>query len=241
MLSGPFCNNLVGILCLQSAFMSTNKQTWGRTSTEKRCSSCPSTLARSGRRQPCSKQCKPASTVHSSKRWSSPSSDRAMEARWCQVKHLWKGFVASREVLEVWTWSPALTALDVLFPSGMATSFEYHLCLCKMSCCRNHLGVRWKNVGKGYCSGDSGQEYALRSMPLTTLWSSAESCFHAAVQGWAATPAHFMAHIAPQVHMHALCDEGDKTLEQVAQRGGGCPPNSGIFRVRLDGLWSNLS
>lgn len=60
-------------------------------------------------------------------------------------------------------------------------------------------------------------------MPLTTLWSSAESCFHAAVQGWAATPAHFMAHIAPQVHMHALCDEGDKTLEQVAQRGGGCP------------------
>lgn len=117
MLPGLFCNNLVGILCLQSAFMSTNKRTWGRTLTEKRCSSCQSTLARSGRRRPCSKQCKPASTVHSSKRWSSPSSGRATEARWCQVKHPCKGFVATREVLEVLTCYLILTALDVPFPS----------------------------------------------------------------------------------------------------------------------------
>lgn len=117
MLSGLFCNNIVGILCLQSAFMSTNKRTWGRTLTGKRCSSCRSTLARSGRRRPCSKRCKPASTVHSSKRWSSPSSGRAMEERRCQVKHLCKGVVASREALEVLMCSPVLTALDVLLPS----------------------------------------------------------------------------------------------------------------------------
>lgn len=128
--------------------------------------------------------------------------------------------------------------------SGMATSFEYHLCLCKMSCCRNHLGVRWKNVGKGYCSGDSGQEYAFQSLPLTTLWSSAESWFHAAVQGWAAMPAHFMAHIA-----HGTTSTHACLMWWGCQNAGtGCPerwwvPQTQIFSrsgwMGLGAIWSS--
>lgn len=118
MVSGPFCNNLVGILCLQSAFMSTNKQTWGRTLTEKKCSSSQSTLGQRDHPQPCSRLCRPASTARSSKRRSSHSSSRATEERQCQVKHFCKGCEASWKVLDIFTRSPVLTVPPVPFTSA---------------------------------------------------------------------------------------------------------------------------
>lgn len=139
MLSGLLCNKCVGILCLQSAFTSTNKRTWGRTLTEGKCSSSQSTLVPSGRRRLCSRLSRLASTAPSSKRPSSRSSSRATEARRCQVKHsaraLW-------EMLETLTCPPIPTVLAVPL-----TSAEHHSPLRKMSCCRNCLGVRWKYLG----------------------------------------------------------------------------------------------
>lgn len=77
---------LYGSLFPQSASTSTSKPTQGPTWRGGRCSSCPSTSGPSGRRRSCSRRCRRASTVPTSRSWSSPWSSRATVARWCLVR-----------------------------------------------------------------------------------------------------------------------------------------------------------
>ena len=74
----------------QSASTSTSKPMQGRTWRGGRCSSSLSTSGPSGRQQSCSRLCKRASTVPTSRSWSSPWSSRAPVVRWCQVRP-WSG------------------------------------------------------------------------------------------------------------------------------------------------------
>ena len=85
---GLMCFDAEGFVGLfpQSASTSTSKPTQGRTWRGGRYSSSPSTLGPRGRRLSCSRLCKRASTVPTSRSWSSPWSSRVTVVRWCQVK-----------------------------------------------------------------------------------------------------------------------------------------------------------
>lgn len=158
MLSGPFGDNLDGILCLQSAFTSTNKQTWGRTSTEKKCSSSQSTLGPRDHPQPCSRLFRPASTARSSKRPSSRSSSKATEARWCQVKHFCKGVCGPLGSAQNLNPIPSASCpSSPVHVSRVATSLKHHSGLGETSCCRSRPGVGCKAVGGEHRSSDSGE------------------------------------------------------------------------------------
>ena len=90
--AGLMCFDTEGFVGLfpQSASTSTSKPMQGRTWRGGRCSSSLSTSGLSGRQQSCSRLCKHASTVPTSRSWSSPWSSRATVARWCQVRP-WSG------------------------------------------------------------------------------------------------------------------------------------------------------
>lgn len=71
--------------CPQCASTLTSRLTQGHTWRGGSCSSFRSAWGLSGPQLSCSRRCRPASTVHTSPGWSSPLSNRATAASWCQV------------------------------------------------------------------------------------------------------------------------------------------------------------